>query len=161
GQFQQPGGGLRSADGLSHGTDQLAGASGSVGLGLFDFLSLTVSGGGDSGESTPDLLFMDAHRDSLPDQVDRADFASLNAIFGAEAAAHLAGVPLPGLGTVGHTNRSGWTVGGNLSVLEGLFGAGVSYSQHTAEDDQVVIDMNGDGFPDVATLDSGVVNVRL
>jgi len=38
---------------------------------------------------------------------------------------------------------------------------GASYSQHTAEDDQVVSDMNGDGFPDLVTLDSGVVNVRL
>jgi len=161
GQFQQPDGSLRSDDGLNHATDQLFGASGSVGIGLFDFLSATVSAGGDTGDTTPNLAFIDANGDGLPDQMDNAGAASLNTLLATAPTAHFGEISFPGLGTVGHTNRSGWTVGGSLSALEGLFGVGASYSQHTAEDDQLISDMNGDGFPDLVTLDSGVVNVRL
>jgi RHS repeat-associated protein len=161
GQFKQPDGSPRADDGLSHATDQLVGGSGSVGVGLFDFLSATVSAGGDTGESSPNLSFFDGNGDGLPDQMDRAAAASLNALLGVAPTAHFGEIQFPGLSTVGHTNRSGWTVGGSLSALEGLFGVGASYAQHTAEDNQVVTDMNGDGFPDLVSLDSGVVTVRI
>jgi RHS repeat-associated protein len=160
GPLFQPDGSPRADDGLDHANDQLFGGSGSVGIGFLDFFSATVSGGGDSGETAPDLELVDANGDGMPDQIDRGGNLSVNSIFGPDAQ-HFAGAQFPGVGTIGHTNRSGWTAGGSLSALEGLFGVGASYSQHTAEDDQLLADMNGDGFPDIVTVDSGAVSVRL
>ena len=151
----------RADNGLDHATDELIGGSGSVGVGFSGIFSASVSAGGDTGNTTPDLMFIDATGDGLPDQVQQGGFASFNGLLGVGPSAHFTGGPFPGLGSIGHTNRSGWTVGGSIGVLDGLFGAGASYSQHTAEDDAVVADMNGDGFPDVVTMDSGTVNVRL
>jgi RHS repeat-associated protein len=161
GPLQKSDGSARSDDGLHHATNELVGGSGSVGVGFSGIFSATVSAGGDTGNTTPDLLFLDATGDALPDQIQRGGFASFNELLGVDPDAHFVGAPFPGLGSVGHTNRSGWTVGGDIGVLDGLFGAGVSYSQHTAEDDVVMADMNGDGFPDVVTMESGIVTVRL
>jgi len=161
GELQKSNGSARTDDGLHHATDEIVGGSGSVGVGFSGIFSATVSAGGDTGNTTPDLIFIDATGDGLPDQVQRGGFTSFNGLLGVDPTAHFLGGSLSGLGTVGHTNRSGWTVGGHLGVLDGLFGAGISYSQHTAEDDTVVADMNGDGFPDIVTLDSGLVSVRV
>jgi RHS repeat-associated protein len=161
GQFQQPDGSPRSDDGLHHANDELFGASGSVGFGFGDLFSATVSGGGDTGSTTPDLVFTDTNGDSLPDQIDRGGNLSLNALAGAPPQGHFSEDAFPGLGTVGHTNRSGWTAGGSISALEGLFGVGGSYSQHTAEDDALLVDMNADGFLDVVTMNAGTVFVGL
>jgi len=153
---------LRDDDGLSHAQDVLYGASGSVGFGLGDFFSATVSAGGDSGDSTPNLLFVDANGDGMPDQIESGGHVSLNSIFGRgqQGLEHFGSATFPGLGGVGHTNRSGWTVGGSISALEGVFGAGGSYAQHSAEDDALVTDMDGDGFPDVVSLQDGTILVN-
>ena len=161
GTLAKSNGSERTDDGLSHSDDELFGASGDVGIGFLDIFSATIGGGGDSGSTTPNLLFLDGNGDGLPDQMDRAGFADLNVLAGVTSNAHFGEITFPNAGGLGHTNRSGWTATGSLSAFDGLFGVSGSYSQHTAEDDQVVADMNGDGFPDIVTNSGGSVSVQL
>jgi RHS repeat-associated protein len=154
-------GSTRGDDGLSHAQDQLFGGSGSIGIGFLNFFSASISAGGDSGSTIPNLEFVDGNGDGLPDQLNSASAANLNQLAGANPSAHFGEISFPGLGSLGHTNRSGWTVSGGISALDGLFGANAGYSQHTAEDDQVLIDMNGDGFPDIVSNNGGAVTVNL
>jgi RHS repeat-associated protein len=158
GQFSQPDGTPRADDNLSHATDELFGASGSLGFGLDDLFNATISAGGDSGDTDPNLAFVDSNGDGLPDQLDRGASVSLDQLLG-PATGTFALTPFPGLGSVGHSNRSGWTAGGHISAFD-VLGAGVSYSRHSTEDDAVLADMEGDGFPDIVRIDASGVHVR-
>ena len=164
GTLSKPDGSVRTDDGLSHAQDQLFGASGSVGLGFFDIFSVSVGGGGDSGDTTPNLAFVDGNGDGLPDQMDVSGFSNIGQLVGVGPGAHLSEssfpFSVPQVASLGHTNRSGWEASGGINAL-GLFGASVAYSQHTAEDDVVLTDMNGDGFPDVVSNSGGQINVQL
>ena len=155
----QPWGTLPS-DQLTSAEDQLGGGSASVGIGISGVFSLTGSGGGDVGATSNKVGFFDGTGDGLPDQMNNNGTASVNQLLVSSSTAHFEPISFSGLSTVGHTSRSGWEAGGGISALSGLFGVSGSYSHHSAEDDEVVADMNGDGFPDLVR-NSGGVNVQL
>ena len=164
GTLSNPDESVRSDDGLSHAQDELFGASGSVGLGFFDIFNVSVGGGGDSGDTTPNLVFLDGNGDGLPDQMDVTGFANINQLVGASPGTHFSEQSFPfassQTASLGHTNRSGWEASGGINAL-GVFGVSVAYSQHSAEDDVALADMNGDGFPDVVSDSGGQVTVQL
>ena len=65
----------------------------------------------------------------------------------------------PRSGELGHTDRSGWTVEGNLN-LGGIFGTSIGYSRTNTNDTRVAADMDGDGFIDWVSIEDGMVSVR-
>jgi len=62
-------------------------------------------------------------------------------------------------GDLGHSDRSGWTVEGNLNI-GGVFGGSIGYTRTNTTDDRVVSDMDGDGFIDLVSIVDGRVQVR-
>jgi len=140
--FQNP------SNGLSHTVDNLSGGSVMIGVG-FPAVSVTGSFGLDSGGSTPDLAFVGITGRGIPDQFNAAGALDLNTMLGGKT--YFTEATLTGLPGLGGTSRSGWTAGGNISLLAGLFGAGLTYARHVQQDNGIITDMNGDGFPDVVT----------
>jgi RHS repeat-associated protein len=143
-------GNAQTDDDIVHATDNLGGGALTLGVG-FPVWSATGSFGMDSGDSTPDLDFLDITGEGLPSQVNASGAMSLNSILGKPdtASDHFAAATLTNLPGFGNTGRSGWTAGGNLSVMSGFGSGSLSYARHLALDNGIVSDINGDGFPDV------------
>jgi RHS repeat-associated protein len=149
-----PGGGyeIKTDNGLAHSNDNLIGGSITLGAG-FPFLSVSGSFGMDYGSSTPDLAFLGITGDGLPDQIDTNGMLSQN-ILQLAPGSHFSPAHETGVTMLGNTGRSGFTAGGNVSALQGLFGAGASYSRHVSNESGLMSDINGDGFPDIV-IDGG------
>jgi RHS repeat-associated protein len=148
----------RTGGGLSHSVDSLDGGSVMIGVG-FPGLSATGSFGLDGGGSTPDLAFLAITGQGLPDQFDTSGTLDLNTMAGGKTYFNTG--TLTGLTTLGGTGRSGWTAGGNISALGGVFGAGITYARHVQQDNGIITDMNGDGFPDVVTSNGSTFTAYL
>ncbi|WP_437951376.1 SpvB/TcaC N-terminal domain-containing protein [Sorangium sp. So ce296] len=137
-----------SQKGLSRTEDSTFG--GSVSVGLLGIVS--VGGGGYSGDQTTRASLLDLNGDGLP------DFAG----DGGDALRNLLRLPdhnhfdpfhLGGLspGDLGLTDTSGWSVHAGINVGDAL-SASAAYTRSRAEDERVVSDLNGDGFPDLVSV---------
>jgi RHS repeat-associated protein len=133
---------------ISNANEHTGGKDVTFGVG-FPLISATGTYGKTAGSSTPDLAFLGLTGEGLPDQVDTGGTMSLNVLRGVSSNAHFQAASLTGLPGFGSTSRSGWSAGGNISALSGLFGVGARYGRQVAADRGLVSDINGDGFPDV------------
>jgi RHS repeat-associated protein len=143
------GGEIRVDNALAHSNDNLIGGSVTLGVG-FPTVSVSGSFGMDSGSSSPDLAFLGITGEGMPDQVDLSGFMSQFTLVGRIPGDSIVPSGVAGLPFLGATDRSGFTAGGNVSVLQGFGGAGLSYSRHLSNDSSIFTDINGDGFPDLA-----------
>jgi RHS repeat-associated protein len=145
----------RTDNGLSHSVDNLVGGSISIGGG-FPWVSASGSFGGDVGFSGSDLGFLNLTGEGLPDQVDLNGTLNVNYLPVAHPTdSHLFPRIVTGLPLLDGYDSSGFTAGGSISAMGGIYGGGVSYARHVTDQDTVVTDMNGDGFPDVVHLSGG------
>jgi RHS repeat-associated protein len=166
GQVTQPapGGAVpRTSNGLTHSSDDLSGEAVLFGFGIPTIMA-TGSFGIDSGGSTPDLSFLSIAGQGLPDQIDSAGGLSQNAWYDAVGVApsnHFGAGSVTGLPGIGNTSRSGWTAGGNISVLQNIYGLGASYGRHLSMDNGIVTDIDGDGFADVVYVNGTTLNAYI
>ncbi|WP_242515706.1 SpvB/TcaC N-terminal domain-containing protein [Sorangium cellulosum] len=139
----------RREGGLSRSEDSTVGGSASVGLGIGPF-SISVGGGGFSGDELVRGSVFDLNGDGMPDFLYDGGNAGLSFLRAAPGN-HLATASVPGLlqDALGLTDRSGWSVhaGLNVAVLSGS----VSYTRSSTEDERIVTDINGDGYPDLVS----------
>ncbi|WP_437523831.1 SpvB/TcaC N-terminal domain-containing protein [Sorangium sp. So ce726] len=139
----------KTKGGLSHTEDSTAGGSASVGLGIGMF-SISVGGGGFFGDETVRKSVFDLNGDGMPDFLEDSGDVGLN-LLRAAPGSHLTGATALGLfdRDLGLTDRSGWSVyaGLNVAALSGSVG----YTRSSAEDEQIVTDINGDGYPDLVS----------
>ena len=142
----------RYSDGLSHSVDGLVGGSITLGVG-FPYIAVTGNFGMDYGWVAPDLAFLGITGQGLPDLIDANGTLSQNdPLLFPPATNHFAANAVTNPPSLGGTDRSGWTAGGDISAMQGLFGGGASYARHVQDDHTILTDMNGDGFPDAAHL---------
>jgi RHS repeat-associated protein len=145
-------------DGLSKTAEHNAGASASVGVG-FPAFSVSANAGGNGGTNDTHRTDFDVNGDGLPDFLDDSGNVNFNFLNPAlsvpgPAAGHLQYTNVGGLPSdFSHTSTVGWNVGvtGTVSILT----AGVSYTRSNADENTVIADVNGDGFPDLAQASGG------
>ena len=158
---------VRQADGMTRTEDDTFGGGGSVGVGIGPF-SLTASAGGFDGNDDVKLSMLDITGDGLVDHfddrqnsvfgfLDRNPIAVPVASGGFSPLAALVNGPISG--DLGHSDRSGWSVEGNLS-LGGIFGGSIGYTRTNTSDDRVIADMDGDGLIDLVGIVDGRIQVR-
>ncbi|WP_437316413.1 SpvB/TcaC N-terminal domain-containing protein [Sorangium sp. So ce385] len=147
-----------SQKGLSRTEDSAFG--GSVSVGLLGIVS--VGGGGYSGDQTTRSSLLDLNGDGLPDFAGDGGDALRN-LLRLPDHNHLDPFHLGGLsaGDLGLTDTSGWSVHAGINVGDAL-SASAAYTRSRAEDERVVSDLNGDGFPDLVSVgDLGQLQVAL
>ncbi|WP_433936322.1 SpvB/TcaC N-terminal domain-containing protein [Sorangium cellulosum] len=137
-----------SQRGLSRMEDSTFG--GSVSVGLLGIVS--VGGGGYSGSQTTRASLLDLNGDGLPDFVGDGGGALRN-LLRLPDENHLDPFHLGGLTSddLGFTDTSGWSVHAGINVGDAL-SASAAYTRSRAEDERVVSDLNGDGFPDLVSV---------
>ncbi len=151
----------RKDDGLSGLSDQMAGGSGTLGIGL-PFISATVSAGGNGGSESTHLALFDLNGDGLPDAVDDSGHSSLNFLRPSLSLppplstvdGQLQFLPVNNLTSNGHSNKSGWSVNGGINFA-GIAGLSGGYSQTSVDDDTILADVDGDGFTDLVQVQNG------
>jgi RHS repeat-associated protein len=154
---------LRPSDGLSRTEDQTNGGGGSIGIGIGP-LSLSAGGGAFGGDDSTRMGVYVVTGDGLPGFLDDAGNAHVSSLAPVTGGLFATYTPLFLTGVddaaIGHTNRSGWHVDGSLGV-SGIIGLGASYTRTKMEDDKILVDMDGDGFVDLISIDGGCVHVLL
>ncbi|XYH97300.1 SpvB/TcaC N-terminal domain-containing protein [Sorangium sp. So ce1128] len=147
-----------SQKGLSRTEDSTFG--GSVSVGLLGIVS--VGGGGYSGSQTTRVSLLDLNGDGLPDFAGDGGDALRNLLRLPDEnhfdPFHLSGLHADDLGL---TDTSGWSVHAGINVGDAL-SASAAYTRSRAEDERVVSDLNGDGFPDLVSVgDVGQLQVAI
>ncbi len=159
GQVQVAANTPRGDDALSGIDDTMGGGGGSLGIGL-PFISATVGAGGNTGGETTNIQLLDINGDGLPDSIDNGGHASLNFLNPGLSVVPPA-VPVPlnlqfagvtGLGDLAHTHKGGWSVNGQIGFTGGQLSG--SYSNTSVDDDKIMSDIDGDGFPDLVSVNN-------
>jgi RHS repeat-associated protein len=159
-QSQTWGTGPRPNDALTRSDDTMGGGSLSVGFGFAGIFSATVGGGANSGDMTNRLGLFDVDGDATPDLIDDTgngtfNFFRPNLSVPSPVPGQLQPASIAGMPGLGHTNQSGWSVQGGISIS--VVGASVSYSNTSTDDDRALADIDGDGLVDLVTLNNGIV----
>lgn len=144
-------------DGLASSTFQTGGGGVSVGVGIGP---ISVTGGGNAfgGDDTSNTSYVELSGDGLLDFADRSGFISYNARLRPENDHIGQRVSSPAL-PLGHSISVGG--GGEVSVDGGVASATVGGSFTQTDDEELVIDMNGDGFEDLVRSKGGDLQVSL
>jgi len=143
---QQQWGTVQNGSALSRVDDEMSGGGVTLGVG-FPVISFSVNGGGNAGSEKTLLSLLDLNGDGLPD-FGANGTGYMNFLRPNPATTHLQAQSVSGLDSLGRTEKSGWSVGGNLSV----FGVGpsASYTRSSTDDKEIITDIDGDGYPDRA-----------
>lgn len=157
--YQKWGNSHRQDDGLTRTEDETKGGSAGGGIGIGP-ISLTASGGGFFGTDRVRLSTLDLDGDGMPDLLDHRGRASFNRLRGVPADDHLSASDIFGLTSngLGFTERTGWMVQAGLHVSG--FSGGIGYTRSTTEDEKIVADVNGDGWPDLVNVSDNRISVR-
>ncbi|MDP9122613.1 MAG: hypothetical protein M3O15_14810, partial [Acidobacteriota bacterium] len=111
-----------------------------------------LQAGGSVSGTTELLSFLDVNGDGLPDRIDNQGNLELN------QQGSFRSVSLPGVSDIGRTLEFGFDVSGGFRAdLLGLLPVtgGASFVYTHANEDRALIDINGDGFPDLVSADGG------
>lgn len=153
---QEEWGNAQSGYALSGLEDEMGGGSGTLGIGL-PIISVSVTAGGNGGAERTKRSLLDLNGDGLPDLATNGDsymnFLRPELSVSTPVSQHLQPQGVAGLGLLGHSYKSGWSVGGGFSVVG--IGPSASYSENSSHDDVVMIDINGDGLVDRAWIENG------
>ncbi|HEX3552181.1 MAG TPA: SpvB/TcaC N-terminal domain-containing protein [Thermoanaerobaculia bacterium] len=125
-----------------------------AGLGLPEecFPAVGVQAGGSVSGTTQLQSFMDLNGDGLPDRIDNQGHVEFNRQGSFESA------NVSGVSDIGRTIEYGFDVSGGFRAdLAGLLpvSGGASFAYSHANEDRTFLDLNGDGFPDLVSSDSG------
>ena len=152
---------LRTENGLSSSDMEMKGLNASIGIDL-GFFGFHISGGVAGGSDNRHMVPLDFNGDGLPDFVDDGAGINLNALpvtnVNPQRFSTLSSSAVSFFPPSGHTNRSGWNFGGGITVGNQVGGLGVDadYARTSAEDDRIMTDIDGDGYPDIVQINAGL-----
>ena len=143
---------------LSRTEDTMGGGSGTLGIGL-PIISFSVTAGANGGSEKTTLSLIDFNGDGLPDLGSSGGGAFMNflrpdlaGVSSPDLTKHFYSQSLTPVDSHGHTNKSGWNISGGFSAAG--VGATAAYSSTSTDDDAIMVDVDGDGLVDRASISS-------